>query len=210
MHLHADDPGGGLRHAGLRPHRRPALGGLRRLFAQLPGGPNSRRGLPNGHHRRRRRARRPAGAAEAKHGNRLSLLPRSAYGHHGQAHGRGGSLARGPGPLVRGAGGGAAGTLPAGRHGQRGPAVRALHLRLHRPAQGSAAQHRRLPAARRHELQVHIRLPRWRHPLVYRGRRLDHRPFLHRLWSLGQRRHDPDVRGGAHLPRRLPLLASGR
>ena len=77
-------------------------------------------------------------------------------------------------------------------------------------AQGSAAQHRRLPAARRHELQVHLRPSGWRPPLVYRGCRLDHRPLLHRLWPPSQRRHHADVRRRTHLPRRLPLLAGGR
>ncbi len=43
-HLHADDPRGGDRDAGLRPHRRDALGGLRRL---------QRRGAPRPHQRRR-------------------------------------------------------------------------------------------------------------------------------------------------------------
>ena len=35
-HLPADDPRGGLRHAGLRAHRRDPLGGLRRLLARQP------------------------------------------------------------------------------------------------------------------------------------------------------------------------------
>ena len=39
-HLPADDPGSGLRHAGLRPHRRGAFGGVRRLLARQPGRPH--------------------------------------------------------------------------------------------------------------------------------------------------------------------------
>ena len=35
-HLPADDPRGGLRHARLRPHRRGAFGGVRRLLARQP------------------------------------------------------------------------------------------------------------------------------------------------------------------------------
>ena len=53
--LHADDPGGGLRDARLRPDRRRPLRRLRRLLAGLAGEPH--RGLPLRlrHHRRRGR-----------------------------------------------------------------------------------------------------------------------------------------------------------
>ena len=40
--IHADDPRGGLRHAGLRAHRRDPLGGVRRLLARRPGRPHHR------------------------------------------------------------------------------------------------------------------------------------------------------------------------
>ncbi len=52
-------PGGGLRDAGLRAHRRDPLGGVRRLLAGIARRPH--RGLPvqGRHHRRRGPARRP-------------------------------------------------------------------------------------------------------------------------------------------------------
>ena len=46
-HLPADDPRGGLRHAGLRPHRRRALGGVRRLLARQPRRPHRRLPTPS-------------------------------------------------------------------------------------------------------------------------------------------------------------------
>ena len=66
-HLPADDPRGRLRHARLRAHRRHPFGGVRRLLAGLARRPH--RGLPveGRHHRRRRPARRPQGAAEGQH-----------------------------------------------------------------------------------------------------------------------------------------------
>ena len=69
-HLHADDPGGGLRDAGLRADRRGAFGGVRRLLAGLARRPH--RGLPvqRRHHRRRRPARRQEGAAQGQHRRR--------------------------------------------------------------------------------------------------------------------------------------------
>jgi hypothetical protein len=69
------------------------------------------------------------------------------------------------------------------------PAVHPLHLRLHRQTQGRAAHHRRLSATHGDHPQVHLRLSRRRHLLVYRRRGLGHRPFLHRLRPAGQRRH---------------------
>ena len=46
-HLPADDPRGRLRHAGLRPDRRGALGGVRRLLARQPRRPGQRRRSPS-------------------------------------------------------------------------------------------------------------------------------------------------------------------
>ena len=45
-HLHADDPGGGLRDARLRAHRRDPLGGVRRLLAGQPRRPHRRLRAP--------------------------------------------------------------------------------------------------------------------------------------------------------------------
>ena len=46
-HLSADDPRGGLRDAGLRPHRRGAFGGVRRLLARQPRRPHRRLPTPS-------------------------------------------------------------------------------------------------------------------------------------------------------------------
>ena len=65
--LHADDPGGGLRDARLRPDRRHPFRRLRRLLAGLAREPH--RGLPLRfrHHRRRGPARRQADPAQSQH-----------------------------------------------------------------------------------------------------------------------------------------------
>ena len=80
------------------------------------------------------------------------------------------------------------GRLRAGRGGRRGPAVHPLHLRLDRQAEGRAAHHRRLSRLRRDDAPVRLRLPRRRHLLVHRRRRLGDRPQLHRLRAARQRR----------------------
>ena len=59
-HLPADDPGGGLRDARLRAHRRDPLGRVRRLLAGLARRPHRRLRLDRRHHRRRGPARRQA------------------------------------------------------------------------------------------------------------------------------------------------------
>ena len=66
-HLPADDPGGGLRHAGLRAHRRDPFGGVRRLLARSARRPHRGLQVERRHHRRRRLARRPQGAAQGQH-----------------------------------------------------------------------------------------------------------------------------------------------
>ena len=65
--------------------------------------------------------------------------------------------------------------LPAGAGRRRASALHPLHLRLHRDAQGRAAQHRRLPAVRARHGQVRVQPARRRHPLLHRRHRLDHR-----------------------------------
>jgi hypothetical protein len=83
---------------------------------------------------------------------------------------------------------------------RRAPAVPAVHQRQHRQAQGRAAQHRRLPAARRADHGLDLR-PEGRRRLLVHGRhRLGHRPQLHHLRPAGPGRHRDRVRGRAHLP----------
>ena len=66
-HLYADDPGSRLCHAGLRPHRGGAFGGVRRLLARQPGRAHHRLRQQNRDHRRRRRARRQTDPAEKEY-----------------------------------------------------------------------------------------------------------------------------------------------
>ena len=63
-HLHADERGGRGRDAGLRAHRRHALGGVRRFQRAKPARPHRRRRRGDGDHRRRAGARRQTPAAE--------------------------------------------------------------------------------------------------------------------------------------------------
>ena len=65
-HLPADDSGDGLRDARLRAHRRDPFGGVRRLLARVARRAHQGLRLQGRHHRRRRPARRPQGAAEGQ------------------------------------------------------------------------------------------------------------------------------------------------
>ncbi len=77
-HLHADDPRGGHRHAGLHPHRRGALRGLRWLLPGLLHRPDQRRGRGRRSHRRRRLPPRRALAAQAERRRGPRRLPDGA------------------------------------------------------------------------------------------------------------------------------------
>ena len=77
----------------------------------------------------------------------------------------------------------------AGVHAGRGAAVPDVHQRHHRPPQGRAAQHRRLPVLRGRDVQVLPGHPPRRHVLVHGRHRLDHRPLLHRLRPAGAGHH---------------------
>ena len=100
--------------------------------------------------------------------------------------------------------------LPRRAHGLGGSALHPLHLRLHRQAQGPAAHHRRLRGANLPHHQVRLRPARRRHLLVHGRHRLGHRPLLCRLRAAAERRHRPDVRGRAQLPRLFALLEDRR
>ena len=154
------------------------------------------------HHRRRRLARRPQGAAEGQYrrGDRQSGRRRSR--HRRQAHrrrGRHAARARRLVPRRRGHGDGG---MPVRRDERRGSAVHPLHLGLDRQAEGRAAHHRRLSGLHVDDAPIRLRLSRRRHLLVHRRRRLGHRPQLHRLWAAGERRHHADVRRRAELSER--------
>ena len=95
---------------------------------------------------------------------------------------------------------------PRGRDARlRAPALRHVHLRHDRQAEGHPAHHRRLP----HRHVVHALgglrpQARDRRLLVHRRRRLGDRPLLHGLRPARQRRDAGDVRGHA---REGPLVA---
>ena len=122
------------------------FGGFSPEFARRP-----HRGLQveDRHHRRRRSARRPQGAAEGQHrrGDRQGRRRRSR--HRGQAHRRAGRHAAGPRRLVRRRRRHGDGGVPVRRDERGGPAVHPLHLGLDRQAEGRAAHHRRLSGLRR-------------------------------------------------------------
>ena len=101
--------------------------------------------------------------------------------------------------LRRGRGGGVRG-LPGRAARRRASALRALHLRVHREAEGHPPHHRRLPhgSGLDHEARVRHEARRGR-VLVLGRRRLGHRPLLHRLRAAHQRRDLGDVRGAARL-----------
>ena len=65
-HLHADDPRGGGRDAGLHPHRRAAHRRVRRLLGRGAARSHQRLRRQGVHHRRRRLAARQGGAAQGE------------------------------------------------------------------------------------------------------------------------------------------------
>jgi hypothetical protein len=129
----------------------------------------------------------------------------------GQAHRRQQSVDRRARRLVqRASARGRRHDCPPGGDERRGSALHPLHLRLHRPAQGRGAHHRRLPRLRLDDAPICLRLPRGRRLLVHRRCRLGHRPQLHRLRPAGERRDHADVRRRADLSRCGPLLGGVR
>ena len=80
-HLHADDPRDGRGHAGLRPDRRPALGGVRRLLRRRAAHAHRRRRGQGRHHRRRRVP--PRRAVRAQAGRRRGRHRRGQPGREG-------------------------------------------------------------------------------------------------------------------------------
>ena len=91
--------------------------------------------------------------------------------------------------------------LPGRAARRRAPAVRALHERLDRQAEGHPAHHRRLPHRRGLDDEARVRPQARRGRVLVLGRRrLGHRPLLHRLRAADERDDLGDVRGRARLP----------
>ena len=89
-HLYADDPGGGIRHARLRAHRRHPLRGVRRLLAGFARRPHRGLQVEYRHHRRRRRPRRPQDPAQNQYRRGHRQSRRRRFRHRRQAHRRSG------------------------------------------------------------------------------------------------------------------------
>ena len=207
-HLSADDPGGGLRHARLRAHRRHSLRGVRRLLAGLACRPHHRLQVEARDHRRRGLARRQEGHAQAQRRRGADQIARRREGARDQADRRAMCHACRPRSLVRRARRQGRRRLPAGGDGRGGSAVHSLHLGLDGTAEGRAAHFRRLSRLCLDDASIRVRLSRRRHLLVHGRCRLGHRPFLYRLRTARQRRDHADVRRRAELSRRT--RASGR
>jgi hypothetical protein len=209
-HLSADDSGGGCRHARVRAHRRDPLGGVRRFLAGLARRSPRGRQIVGHRHRRRRRARRPQGAAQGERGRGRRQGRRGRDHDRGAAHQRRREHESGARRLLRRDGQVRVDRLPVRAHERRGSAVHPLHVGLDRQAQGRAAHDRRLPRVRGDDAPVRVRLSRRRHLLVHRRRRLGDRPQLHRVRPARQRRDHLDVRRRAELSVGVAVLGGGR
>ena len=94
----------------------------------------------------------------------------------------------------------------AGGDERRGPSLPAVHVWVHRQAEGDDAHDGGLPAVGGVHPPVHLRLPAGRGVRVRRRHRLDHRPLVHRVRPAVQRGDDGDVRVAADVSRRRPVL----
>ena len=210
--LPADGARGGRRHAGLRPHRRGALGGVRRILRGVAARPDQRcrRHCPD--HGRRRLPARPVPAAQAdgRRGPGGDAVGPALHRAPPAGRGRRPADDRRPRPVVAHAAGRRVAGLQARADGRGGHAVHPLYLGHHREAQGHRPHDGRLSHPRRIHGQARVRPARRGRLLVHRRHRLGHRPFLRGLWPAGERRHGGDVRGRARLARAGPLLAHHR
>ncbi len=201
------------RDAGLRAHRRHALGGVRRLLRQDAAGAHHRRRRGGGHHRRRAVARRQDAAAQShrrRSARRWAAATRSSDVIVYKRTGGDVAFKEGRDLWLHELVDRPVGRLRAGMGRRRASAVHPLHLRLDRHAEGRAALDRRLPAVGRADDEVDLRPQARRRVLVHRRHRLGHRPHLHRLRPAGRRRHRDRVRRRADLPERRPLLEDDR
>ena len=99
-HLHGHESRAADRHAGLRPHRRAALGDLRRLLGQRAGGPHHRFAGGGRHYPGRLLPPRRRGQAQADRGRGAGSLPLGEARHRLQAHRDAGDHEAGPRSLV--------------------------------------------------------------------------------------------------------------
>ncbi len=205
--LPADDPRDRGRDAGLRPDRRPAHRGLRRLLRRrarhparrLPGArwsspPTAATAAAPRRRSSRRSTRRRQGRREGP--RRREGARRTAY-RPGRRVGRRPSTCGGTTPSTTPRPSTSAELLRL-----RAPALRHVHLRHDRQAEGHPAHDRRLPGRYVvHALGGLRPQARDRRLLVHRRRRLGDRPLLHGLRAARQRRDAGDVRRHARQPR---------
>ena len=210
-HLHADVDRRRGRDAGLRPHRRHPLGGVRRLLRQVAAGTHHRCRRRCRHHRRRAVARRQAPAAESH--RRRSARPGRL--RHDQATSSSTSAPAATSTWSKGATCGCTiwcktRPTPANRNGSS--AEHPLFILYTSGSTGTpkGVQHSTggylLWADADHE--VDLRHQADRRVLVHRRHRLGHRPHLHRLRPAGRGRHRSRVRRHSDLSR--TPAASGR
>ena len=206
--VHADVDPGGRRDAGLRPHRRHALGRVRRVFREEHSGADHRRGRGRRHHRRRPVSRRARDRAEA--GGRRGARDGRLRGHQVrvrvEAHRFRGPDEGGSRLLVARRRREGARHMRTGVGQCRASALHPLHLGIDREAEGRPALDGRLPAAGDPDDEVDVRLQAHRRVLVHGRRGLGHRPHLHCLRAARVRGDRNHLRRRADLPRRRPLL----
>ena len=213
--LHADDPRDRRRDAGLRTDRGAAHGGLRRLLLRRARVPGRRLRRQGDHHLRRRLP------------PRLGLRPQAGRrrgAHQGRGAGRQGR--EGPGRQAHRPGRrvGRRRRRVVARHRRpgidrarvrvlrlRAPALRHVHLRLDRQAQGDPAHDRWLPdRCGVHALGGLRPQAGDRRLLVHRRCRLGDRPQLPGLRTARQRHDAGALRGHAGQPREGPLVEDHR
>ena len=172
---------------GFSPGRREGADGVLRGQGADHRRPGAAQGQGGGHQAGRRRLPRRCPVDRDRRG--------------GPQHRRRRADGGGPRPLLRRGHRGRLRRLPGRAARRRAPAVRALHVRLDRQAEGHPPHDRRLPHRGRldHEARVRHEARRGR-VLVLGRRRLGHRPLLHRLRPAHERDDLGDVRGRARLP----------
>ncbi|MDR8944813.1 hypothetical protein FEP80_05394 [Burkholderia multivorans] len=211
-HLHADVDRRHRRDAGLRAHRRNALGRVRRLLREIAERAARRRRRRRADHGRRTGARRQDAAAKEhrRRSDRDGRLRRGEERDRLSPHGRQDRLACRSRPVDARTGRRRIRHLRARMGRRRASAVHPLHVRFDRQTEGRAAQHGRLPAVGRADDEVDLRLEAHRRVLVHGRHRLGHGPHLHHVWPARVRRHAGRVRRRADVSRCGPLLEDDR